>query len=279
MAIPKVVHFLWMSETKDERTENCLASWREHLGGYEIREWNGSSFPYQDFVWTREATQAKSWAYVTDYFRLWVLYNYGGIYLDADMMLQGNFDGYLECPFFVATEHTRQLGPHCMGSEPGHAFLRECLDFYEGRHFVSPDGSLQIILIPWIMTYILMKRYRFNGTLANFSDTPIVLGDELYIYPDNIFTIDIGDGKNVGIHLGLGSWRTGCWVKKSRWVYERSLHNYFVNRYYLGSPQSSCKFRLFVRNLLPRFVLVAWRRWRLKVGNVKVITSIRDCIL
>ena len=83
--IPKIVHYLWMSSVKDEKTLQCLASWKKYLNGYEIREWNSQTFPYLDFIWTREAAEAKKWAFVTDFFRLWVLHNYGGIYMDADV--------------------------------------------------------------------------------------------------------------------------------------------------------------------------------------------------
>lgn len=118
MAIPKIVHFLWMSETKDKRTMECMDTWKTTLEGYEIREWNSHSFPYGNFAWTRTAAEHKKWAFVTDFFRLWVLEMYGGIYLDADVVLHKNFDEFLEDDFFIGTEFTAQLGPHCMGSVP-----------------------------------------------------------------------------------------------------------------------------------------------------------------
>ena len=77
--IPKKIHYLWMSEKKNETVLRCLQSWREHLEGYEIVEWNASNFPYQDFLYAREAYSRKKWAFVTDYFRLWVLDKFGGI--------------------------------------------------------------------------------------------------------------------------------------------------------------------------------------------------------
>ena len=272
MAIPKIIHFLWMSETKDEKTEACLASWREHLGDYEIREWNGSSFPYQDFVWTREAVEAKSWAYVTDYFRLWVLYNYGGIYLDADVMLQGNFDGYLECKVFIGTEFTSQLGAHCIGCEAGSTYIKECLEFYRNRHFIQPDGSHLILPIPRIMTYILMKKYGYTESLANFEDKPIVV-DEVSIFPDNHFTIDIADGKNVGVHLGLGSWRVGEW-KRSQPVYSELLQQYFIKRYYLYDIFRRRRNRKVLRAVVPNILVTLYLRFALKIKHIKRITDI-----
>ena len=65
--IPKKIHFLWMSETKDEAVERCLESWRHHLSDYEIVEWNKSNFPYEEFLFAREAFSKKKWAFVTDF--------------------------------------------------------------------------------------------------------------------------------------------------------------------------------------------------------------------
>lgn len=66
--IPKVIHYLWLSDEKPSDVEQCLATWKEKLVGYEIKEWNTTNFPYQDFLWTREAYSAKKWAFVTDFF-------------------------------------------------------------------------------------------------------------------------------------------------------------------------------------------------------------------
>ena len=51
---------------------------------YEIIEWNESNFDLgcSDFV--NEAYKAKKWAFVSDYARLKVIYDNGGIYLDTE---------------------------------------------------------------------------------------------------------------------------------------------------------------------------------------------------
>ncbi len=275
MAIPKIIHFLWMSETKDEKTEACLASWRKHLDGYEIKEWNGKNFPYRDFVWTKEAVEAKSWAYVTDFFRLWVLYNYGGIYLDADVMLQQNFDTFLHHKVFIGTEFTCQLGAHCIGSEVRNEYIKACLDFYHERHFLLDDGNLNMVPIPRIMTYILIKKYNFTDSLANFTDNPILLKNEIVIFPDNYFTIDISDGKNVGVHLGLGSWRIGDW-KKFQPIYSDVIENYFVNKFFLHELSQKKGIKKILYALLPNFIISAYRKKKHKIKNIKRITNIEE---
>lgn len=263
MAIPKIVHFLWMSETKDERTKRCLENWREVLSGYEIKEWNSQSFPYRDFLWTKTAAEEKKWAFVTDYFRLWVLEKYGGIYLDADIILHKNFDAFLDEKLFIATEFTRQLGPHCIGAEPHHPFLRTCLDFYANRKFEKN------ILVPHIMTYMLVKQYKFNGTLANFGNEPLRIANEISIYPDNIFTIDISDNHNVAVHLGFGSWRDSNDINP---IYTNVLEMFFIKRFYLHSIHEKKLFKRIIFLLLPSIFVRLFYKHQLKVKN---LTSVK----
>jgi hypothetical protein len=188
-----------MSETKDEAVERCLESWRHHLHDYEIIEWNKSSFPYEDFLFTHEAFSKKKWAFVTDYFRLWVLEKYGGIYLDADVTVNGNFDKFLGNKLFIGTEFTDQIAAHAIGAEPHHPFIRKCLEYYKNRHFILPDGRCDMNAMPCIITKVFMESYGYKGALVNFDGNPLEFSD-MRIYPDSYFTINTFDGNNVCVH-------------------------------------------------------------------------------
>lgn len=269
MAISKVIHFLWMSETKDARTEACLKTWREVLADYEIREWSSKTFPYNDFLWTRSAAAHKKWAFVTDFFRLWVLENYGGIYLDADIVLHKNFDDLLEHQFFIGTEYTAQLGSHCMGSVPHHPFVQKCLEFYKDREYTHD------IPIPRIMTYVLQKMYGYNKSLANFSNKPICIGNaenSVTVYPDHFFTLNISDNKNVATHLGMGSWRDN---PTDNPVYTNVLERYFVKRFYLSDFFPDSRVKRLVSLLLPTWAFILLWKNKLKVKNLPLVQQIK----
>lgn len=268
MAIPKIIHFLWFSDKYDSKTELCLNSWKMHLSDYEIKKWDASNFPYQKYIWVQEAVNCKKWAYATDFFRLWVLYNYGGIYLDADVLLQKNFDEFLNCKMFIATEFCKQLGAHCIGAEKGHPFIKKCLEFYENKNFINKNQTLNMIPIPRIMTNKLVQLYSFKGTLANFSNSYININNELFVYPDNIFTLDVKDEKNVCIHLGLGSWRDN--TTDSNPVYFDNLVWYFENR--LIYRKNSIK--EIIKSILPYFVIKFIRKHNLITRNIKTIRNI-----
>ena len=275
MAIEKVIHFLWFSDEYDQKTELCLQSWKKNLSGYTIKKWDASNFPYEQFNWTKEAVAKKKWAYATDFFRLWVLYNYGGIYLDADVLVQKSFDDFLDCNMFIGTEFCKQLGAHCIGAEKGHPFIKMCLDFYTDKKFINDNGSLNMIPIPRIMSNLLVKTYSFKQTLANFTTDKIIVNNDINIYPDNFFTLDVKDEKNICVHLGLGSWRDD--TTDSNPVYFENLAWYFENRYLFKQSKS---FSEKIKSILPFFLVKKIRMHNMKTKNISTIKNIyKDIVL
>ena len=88
--IPKIIHCVWLSgEDKPEVYKKCIDSWIDKMPDYEIKEWSLKNLPKEvlNHSFVASAIQAKKMAYATDFIRLWALYNYGGIYLDMDVMV------------------------------------------------------------------------------------------------------------------------------------------------------------------------------------------------
>jgi len=84
--IPKVIHYCWFGQDPfSQDVEKCLASWKKQMPDYEIIEWNTKNFDVNMCAYTRQAFEAGKYAFVSDYARLHILYNYGGIYLDSDV--------------------------------------------------------------------------------------------------------------------------------------------------------------------------------------------------
>lgn len=270
--IPKTIHYLWLSDEKTPEVECCIASWREHLIGYEIKEWNKHNFPYQDFLWTKEAFSQKKWAFVTDFFRLWVLDNFGGIYLDADVTVTGTFDAFLNQPLFIGTEFTDQIAAHVIGSVKGHLFIHHCLQYYNNRHFIKPNGALDMRPLPNIITKIFISQYRYDGVLVCFDGKPYKI-DDMTIYPDSYFTINIYDGNNVCYHNGLGAWREKTTDNP---ILENVIGSYFMKRFfcsYIFKKYKGIK-RIFLL-LMPIGILSVIYRRKMKLKNNERVKSVK----
>lgn len=84
--IPKLIHCVWLSgDEKPSQYKMCIDSWKKTMPDYEIREWNMTNLPDEilNHQFVGQAIEARKWAYATDVIRLWLLKNYGGIYLDT----------------------------------------------------------------------------------------------------------------------------------------------------------------------------------------------------
>jgi mannosyltransferase OCH1-like enzyme len=82
--IPKIIHYCWVSETiPDTIPEEFLKyikTWKK-LSDYTFMLWNFNRFDINSSIWVKEAWEAKKYAFVADYIRLYAVYHFGGIYL------------------------------------------------------------------------------------------------------------------------------------------------------------------------------------------------------
>lgn len=146
MAIPKVIHYCWFGHNpKPKLAEKCIKSWKKFCPDYEIVEWNEENFDVNQNRYCREAYEAKKWAFVTDYARLAILYQHGGLYFDTDVELVRNIDELFEEQCFMGIEKSTRCikvaTGLALGSEAGFPLIKEILDDYENISFLKKDGS------------------------------------------------------------------------------------------------------------------------------------------
>lgn len=206
--IPKIIHFCWLSDDPyPQEIQRCLDSWKKILPDYEIWKWDRKRFDINSVPWTKEAFEAKKYAFAADYIRLYALYNYGGIYLDSDVLMYKSFDPLLNLPYFIGTDYIGYFEPAIVGTEKNMPFIKRVLDYYDGRHFVKEDGSLSTdIQLPGIFVNILKKTYAFEKTKLGKS---YVVDDKLmYIFPREYF-----NGRNsVEPHRSKNSFCSHCFA-------------------------------------------------------------------
>ena len=130
--IPKKIHYCWFGKgEKSDRIKHCIESWKKYLPEYEIIEWNEDNFDINICEFTKKAYEEKKWAYVSDFARLYVLYNEGGIYMDTDVEVYEKLDRFLDCEGFIGFESQHYLSTATIGSEKGNPVIKLLLDYYK----------------------------------------------------------------------------------------------------------------------------------------------------
>jgi hypothetical protein len=195
--IPKIIHYIWVGgKEKPADIKRCMATWKKHLEGYKVIEWNESNFDIEQHPFVKAAYEAKKWAYVSDYIRAYAIYNYGGIYLDTDILLLDNFDDFLNHRAFVGFENPNYPFTAAFGAEKGHPLVKDMLDYYDELdtyHFDFKNNNTISV------SDILINKY--GCKVGNMYQ---VLKEGIAVYPDTILCNP--SEKSVSIHVFTGTW-------------------------------------------------------------------------
>ena len=202
--IPKIIHYCWFGGKElPIEVKKCIASWRKMCPDYEIIRWDESNFDVGQHPFVREAYKAKVWAFVSDYARLKVVYDNGGIYLDTDVELRKNLDSLREKRCYIGIQQneclcTTGLG---FGATKSNPVVQKMLKSYDDLTF--SDSHVLELSCPRLNDAVI----RSYGAI---SDTEITELPEVTVYPPQYF--DPYGGENLlcdetySIHHYAASW-------------------------------------------------------------------------
>ena len=219
--IPKIIHYTWFSgDPFPEEIQECVNSWKKHLTDYQFRLWDMKAIEQIDSVFLKEALQERKWAYAADYVRLYAIYQEGGIYLDTDVYVYKPFDPLLNACAFIGKENSihfeggytsQYLSSHCFGAEKQHPYIKDCLSYFEDRHFITSSNTnlpqplrYNLVLLPYIQAEIACK-YGYDRKPSVQDLQKCQYG--LYIYPTICFDPQLQTKDSYCNHLAVGSWR------------------------------------------------------------------------
>ena len=143
--IPKIIHYCWFGRGEmPQLAKDCIASWHKYMPDWEYKLWNEDNFDIGCNAYVKEAYEAGKYAFVTDYVRLYALFNEGGVYMDTDVEVLKPYDDLLGLTAFTGYEGSKYLPPvtGTMASEAGGEWVKEQLAAYANAHFIKADGSL-----------------------------------------------------------------------------------------------------------------------------------------
>ncbi len=218
--IPKTIHYCWFGgNSKPNLAKKCIKSWKKYCPDYEIIEWNEANFDISSApLYVRQAYEAKKWAFVTDYVRLKVVYDNGGIYLDTDVELIKPLDDLLQYDAYFGFEDGKYIATGLgFGAIKNAKVLTALMDDYTEIPFIKSDGSIDKTTCPMRNTNVLLKYGLLqNNKLQILSDNILILPSD-YLCPINFSTESIKKTKNtLSIHWFSASWFTKADKKEHR---------------------------------------------------------------
>ncbi len=215
--IPKIIHYVWVGgQPKPKKIQTCMKTWAHHLQDYKIIEWNEDNFDLHGNAYVEQAYRAKKWAFVSDYIRAKVVYEYGGIYLDTDVLVLSDLKDLLQHRAFTGFENRDNPFTAVFGAEPKHPLLKDMVQFYDHRDF-SFDRQDQMAGVNTVsVSDILKQKY---GAQPNDQEQDLKEG--IHVYPDGVLCNPSSRSKT--IHVFTGTWMEGQKPWKRRLVTQIKL--------------------------------------------------------
>lgn len=182
--VPKIIHYCWFGHKK--KPKNILKyinEWKNKLPDYQIVEWNESNFNVNYCKYSKEAYEAKKYAFVSDVARLYALYNYGGIYLDTDVEILKSFDDIIKDKKTVFSfEIGNRIATSFLASVPHNEIIFEFLNKYQSMSFIIEDNKYNLTPnVEYLTDLLKQKGLQENGEFQ-------LLEKNIYVYPKEYFS-------------------------------------------------------------------------------------------
>ncbi|MCI8512369.1 MAG: hypothetical protein HFE83_10330 [Lachnospiraceae bacterium] len=216
--IPSVIHYCWFGKKElPDLYKRCIESWRTFCPGYEIKEWNEANCDTDETVFTKQAYECGRYGFVPDYFRLKIIYEHGGIYLDTDVELLKSLDDLRKNEAFCGLEAPGEaalgLG---FGAVPGHGVIKRLMERYRRMRFIKPDGTQDETISPLYQTEDLMELGMEYGNRLQTVEGMTIYPTEV-LSPKNIITGELCITEySYALHHYDGSWVSGERLRKKR---------------------------------------------------------------
>lgn len=206
--IPKIIHYCWFgNKKKPKMIKKCISSWEVILKDYKIIEWNEKNFDINSNKFVKQAYESGKFAFVSDYVRVYALYNYGGIYLDTDVEVFKSFDPLLKNESFWGFEEKSFIATSTIGAKKNNKFIKKFLDGYNNKSFITENGSVDTVTNVAIVSRMVEKiGVKLNGETQEISDLGTFYSQDYFSPYDYINCYEKKSENTYAIHYFYKSW-------------------------------------------------------------------------
>lgn len=209
--IPKTLHYVWFSNDKDtdlpEKVKSKIETWKNKCPDFSIMCWGKTNTDLSKSKFALQALKKKKYAFVSDYVRLKVLYEYGGIYLDTDVNIEKDLTPFLDSNGVLGFENSQWLSTAVIVAPAKAKWLESLIKYYENALFYK-NGK-----VDYTSNNAIVSGYLHSSCGMELRASRQHLTNGIDIYPQEYFapmyhlTKEISTTKNTyTIHHHDGSW-------------------------------------------------------------------------
>ena len=179
----KKIHYCWFGgKPLSRKVKQCIKTWKKFLPDYEIIEWNENNFDINICPFVKQAYENKKWAFVSDYARIYALYQQSGIYLDTDVKILKDVSHIVDKEMFFGYEDSGLVGTAIIGvKEKNNKYIKEILDYYNKLEEFNPD-----MMYNYANPVIITKAIKKYDHITDEKGIDI-FDNNIYVYPRDYF--------------------------------------------------------------------------------------------
>jgi mannosyltransferase OCH1-like enzyme len=233
--IPKLIHYIWVGgKPLPQRFQKNIESWIEHNPEFKIILWNEDNIDFShDFI--RVAFKQKKWAFVSDFARLAILKQYGGVYLDTDVFTVKSLEPLLTSSCFIGYQEDQYVNNAVLGACPNHWLVSRVYQYYLDLAPVADDASVESLALgPDVINKILKQEGLLQATNEVIESKDVTILPPRYFYPYNWneeFSDSCVTPDTIAIHFWELSWHleNKSWLRKKITMWLKSNPTLFKN--------------------------------------------------
>lgn len=192
--IPKILHFIWLGNQPCPM--KWIDTWKQMHADYDIKIWDEKHIEKLTLKNKKiydEVENKKRFRFnqKSDILRLEILYQYGGVYIDSDMICLKKIDPLLDDDFFIFQEKKNLLSNSVIGaSKHNHIILKMINDM---QHHFEINKSIWKSTGPGFVTSFLLERNYVENHGMIFKSN----NDDVIVYPYYYINIAQDNSKQI----------------------------------------------------------------------------------
>lgn len=229
---PKIIHWVWLGDKPFPM--DIVNSWKTILpeDEWEYKLWNEDNIDINSSKFLSESYRLKKYGICVDYIRAKVLYEFGGVWLDTDCVINRDVSPFLQYDFFGSWENENYVNIGLIGCSPNLPIMKNMLDYYTNIEISESVIESQLEFVnkigtgPMVLTNELLKIKNIRN--GGFRESFIENEKKYLIETPDVFVLDDSENGriNYAVHLFDGSWTD----KKEEWfeVVRKSYNNWKI---------------------------------------------------
>ena len=217
--IPHIIHYCWFGHNEmSKKTRQNIDDWKKNNPRFRFIEWNEENFDISSACnFVKDAYKAGEMAFVSDYVRLYAIYNYGGVYLDTDVKLIKPLENVINMfpNGYMGFEDENKINSGLgFGSPKGNEIIKKMINYYNRLTFNLSKMDSQAC--PVINSLVLKNEgIILNNKIQQVNGFKILPTD--FLCPKSVYEGSFNLTNNtISIHEYNASWMNR---RKKYWMY------------------------------------------------------------